>query len=300
MTMRLVGLVPVEDEESGRLLLSKQWGIDDVLMIVQDKKLTVADEIDCQLNVMSTAVGWLGGMLLTNGAPCPEYATPRGRLRLRLLNGYNACSLDFVINDERPLYVVTSDDSLLAEPAKVDELPVLMGECFEVLVDISDGKPFNLVTLLVSQVGVATAPFDKPWPALRVQPLVILASGKSLDTLAMLSALPSLAGLTQCQLQLSMGPMLGRVDIQVLMEKYGDQMMAGTDRGMMGHDDMSNMSSMHHDDMSSMSNINHEAGRDHGISSGKGFDFHNASRINDKTSDMNVPMFAAIRGQYEY
>jgi blue copper oxidase len=35
------------------------------------------------------------------------------------------------------------------------------------------------------------------------------------------------------------------------------------------------------------------------MSSGKGFDFHNANRINGKAFDMNVPMFAAARGQYE-
>jgi blue copper oxidase len=35
----------------------------------------------------------------------------------------------------------------LPEPVKVNELPMLMGERFEVLVDISDGKSFDLVTL---------------------------------------------------------------------------------------------------------------------------------------------------------
>ena len=30
-----------------------------------------------------------------------------------------------------------------------------------------------------------------------------------------------------------------------------------------------------------------------------GFDFHNANRINGKAFDMNVPMFAAAKGQYE-
>lgn len=39
--------------------------------------------------------------------------------------------------------------------------------------DTSDGKPFDLVTLPVSQMGMAIAPFDKPQPVLRVQPLVI-------------------------------------------------------------------------------------------------------------------------------
>ncbi|STT52562.1 multicopper oxidase type 3 [Klebsiella pneumoniae] len=57
--MGLAGLVLIEDEESGRLLLPKQWGIDDVPVIVQDKKFTAAGEIDYQLDVMSAAVGWV-------------------------------------------------------------------------------------------------------------------------------------------------------------------------------------------------------------------------------------------------
>lgn len=87
-------LVLIEDEESGRLLLPKQWGIDDVPVIVQDKKFTAAGEIDYQLDVMSAAVGWFGDTLLTNGALYPEHAAPRGWLRLRLLNGCNARSLN--------------------------------------------------------------------------------------------------------------------------------------------------------------------------------------------------------------
>ncbi|SQC39199.1 multicopper oxidase type 3 [Klebsiella pneumoniae] len=67
------------------------------------------------------------------------------------------------------------------------------------------------------------------------------------------------------------------------------------DHGMMGHGDMSDMGNMHHGDMS----MNHGSGMEHGMSSGKGFDFHNANRINGKAFDMNEPMFAAARGQYE-
>ena len=92
-----------------------------------------------------------------------------------------------------------------------------------------------------------------------------------------------------------MDPMLDRMGMQALMEKYGDQAMAGMDHGMMGHGDMSDMGNMHHGDMS----MNHGSGMEHGMSSGKGFDFHNANRINGKAFDMNEPMFAAARGQYE-
>ena len=128
VAMGLAGLVLIEDEESGRLLLPKQWGIDDVPVIVQDKKFTAAGEIDYQLDVMSAAVGWFGDTLLTNGALYPEHAAPRGWLRLRLLNGCNARSLNFATSDKRPLYVVASDGGLLAEPVKVDELPAAVSQ----------------------------------------------------------------------------------------------------------------------------------------------------------------------------
>ena len=62
---------------------------------------------------MSAAVGWFGDTLLTNGAIYPQHAAPKGWLRLRLLNGCNARSLNFATSDKRPLYVVASDGGLL-------------------------------------------------------------------------------------------------------------------------------------------------------------------------------------------
>lgn len=276
VAMGLAGLVLIEDDESRLLRLPKQWGIDDVPVIVQDKKFTADGQIDYQLDVMSAAVGWFGDTLLTNGAVYPQHNAPKGWLRLRLLNGCNARSLNFAASDKRPLYVVASDGGLLAEPVKVSELPVLMGERFEVLVDISDGKPFDLLTLPVSQMGMAVAPFDKPQPVLRIQPLLVTASGVLPDTLTKMPALPSLEGLTQRKLQLSMDPMLDMMGMQALMKKYGDQAMAGMHHGQMGH--------MNHGQM------------DHSM---HGFDFRNGNRINGKAFDMHTPQFAATKGQHE-
>jgi blue copper oxidase len=78
--------------------------------------------------------------------------------------------------------------------------------------------------------------------------------------------------------------------MQALMQKYGDQAMSGMDHGMMmNHGDMGNMNhgNMNHGGMAQMK---------HGH---QGFDFHNANRINGKAFDMNVPLFAAAKGQYE-
>lgn len=204
VAMGLAGLVLIEDDEIRKLRLPKQWGIDDVPVIIQDKRFSADGQIDYQLDIMTAAVGWFGDTLLTNGAIYPQHSAPKGWLRLRLLNGCNARSLNIAASDNRPLYVIASDGGLLAEPVKVTELPLLMGERFEVLVDISDGKAFDLVTLPVSQMGMAIAPFDKPHPVMRIQPLRITASGTLPDTLTTMPALPSLEGLTVRNLKLSM------------------------------------------------------------------------------------------------
>lgn len=284
VAMGLAGLVLIDDEDTRKLMLPKQWGIDDIPVIMQDKKFTAAGEIDYQLDIMSAAAGWFGDTLLTNGIQYPQHAPPRGWVRLRLLNGCNARSLTIAASDKRALYVIASDGGLLAEPVQVSELPMLMGERFEVLVDVRDGKPFDLVTLPVTQMGMAVAPFDKAVPILRVQPVGIPGSGTLPDSLASMPELPSQDGLTQRKLQLSMDPMLDMMGMQALMKKYGNQAMGGMDHGnMMGHGSMKM-------DHGGMGNMNHGTG---------GFDFHNANRINGKAFDMNEPMFAATKGQYE-
>lgn len=302
VAMGLAGLVLIEDEEIRKLMLPKQWGIDDVPVIIQDKQFSADGQVDYQLDIMTAAVGWFGDTLLTNGAIYPQHAAPRGWLRLRLLNGCNARSLNIAASDNRPLYVIASDGGLLAEPVKVTELPMLMGERFEVLVDVSDGKAFDLVTLPVSQMGMAIAPFDKPHPVMRVQPLLITASGTLPDTLTSMPSLPSLEGLTVRKLQLSMDPMLDMMGMQMLMKKFGGQAMAGMDHGkMMGHMNNDNMGhgNMNHGNMNhgEMGNMQH--GNMGNMKHGGSFDFHNANRINGQAFDMNKPMFAAAKGQHE-
>ncbi|HHH2381507.1 TPA: multicopper oxidase CueO [Citrobacter freundii] len=302
VAMGLAGLVLIEDEEIRKLMLPKQWGIDDVPVIIQDKQFSADGQVDYQLDIMTAAVGWFGDTLLTNGAIYPQHAAPRGWLRLRLLNGCNARSLNIAASDNRPLYVIASDGGLLAEPVKVTELPMLMGERFEVLVDVSDGKAFDLVTLPVSQMGMAIAPFDKPHPVMRVQPLLITASGTLPDTLTSMPSLPSLEGLTVRKLQLSMDPMLDMMGMQMLMKKFGGQAMAGMDHGkMMGHMNNDNMDhgNMNHGNMNHGEMRNMQHGNMGNMKHGGSFDFHNANRINGQAFDMNKPMFAAAKGQHE-
>lgn len=316
--MGLAGLVLLEDDESAKLPLPKTWGQDDIPVILQDKRLGKDAQIEYHLDVMSAAVGWFGDRMFTNGAQYPQHLAPRGWLRLRFLNGCNARSLNLAASDNRPLYVIASDGGFLAEPVKLTELPMLMGERFEVLVNASDGKAFDIVTLPVKQMGMTLAPFDRPLPVLRIQPSLAQGIKTMPDSLVKLPTLPATTGIQERWLQLMMDPQLDMLGMQALMDRYGHQAMAGMsmnhgatgagdmkgmDHGNMKGMEKGSMQGMDHGDMSSMKGMDHGrmAGMDHGGAQGnaKPFDFSHGNMINGKAFDMNKPMFAAKRGQYE-
>jgi blue copper oxidase len=293
--MGLGGLVLLEDEESTQLPLPKTWGHDDFPVILQDKRLGQDSQIEYQLDVVSAAVGWFGDRMFTNGSAYPQHIAPRGWLRLRLLNGCNARTLNLAASDNRPLYVIASDGGFLAEPVKLTELPILMGERFEVLVDASDGKPFDIVTLPVKQMGMTLAPFDRPLPVLRIQPSLTQGLKSMPDSLVKLPALPSLAGLQERWLQLMMDPKLDMLGMQGLMDRYGHQAMAGMS---MDHGKADANNSMAAMDDGNMAGMDHSkmAGMDHRTPS---FDFSRGNMINGKAFDMAKPVFEAKRGKYE-
>jgi blue copper oxidase len=208
----LGGLILIEDRESSTLTLPKNWGVDDIPLILQDKKLNGEGQIDYKLDLVSGALGWAGDFMITNGVIYPQHIVPRGWLRLRFLNACNARSLNLTTSDKRPMYVIASDGGYLSEPTKVDELLMLTAERFEVLIDTSDGKSFDIVTLPVHQRGMTAAPFDGIVPVLHIE--TTLAKGVVIlpDRLVTLPAIPSTKNITQRRLQLSMYPELENME----------------------------------------------------------------------------------------
>ncbi|MEI7375569.1 multicopper oxidase CueO [Dickeya chrysanthemi] len=312
VAMGLGGLILIQDVASRALPLPSQWGVDDIPLILQDKRLDAKGQIDYQLDVMSAAVGWFGDLMLTNGARYPQHHAPRGWLRLRVLNGCNARSLTLAAGDGRPLYVIASEGGLLAEPVQVSALTVLMGERFEVLVDARDGKTFDMVTLPVTQMGMSLPPFDQPLPVLRIQPTLQPGAGQLPETLASLPALPSTSGLKTRQLQLTMDPQLDMLGMQALMQRYGMQAMAGMN--MAEHGSMSGMSmpsgsgqnGMNHGNMNhgnmNHGDMNHSAMNHGAMNSPTGqaaLDIMSANRINGAAFQMGQPMFEVKRGELE-
>lgn len=301
VAMGLGGLIIIDDEESTKLPLPKEWGVDDVPVILQDKRLDTKGHIDYQLDIMTAAVGWFGDMMLTNGAIYPQHLAPRGWLRLRFLNGCNARSLNLATSDGRPLYVVGSDGGLLGEPVKLTELPILMGERFEVLVDTRDGKAFDIITLPVKQMGMTLPPFDRALPVLHIQPTLKSNEAKLPDALVKMPAVPAADNVKTRWLQLMMDPQLDMMGMQMMMQRYGMASMAGMD--MKGHGNMAGMDHgqmqghMAHGQMGH-GKMNH-GGMEQGNQMAPGYDFMHGNKINGIAFDMAKPMFDVKRGTYE-
>jgi blue copper oxidase len=186
----LAGLLIVDDEEAGRLPLPSRWGVDDIPLIIQDRRFKPDGQFFDRMNVISVTNGYVGDVALVNGARYPEARTARGWIRLRILNGSNARSYKLSVSDNRSFYVIASDGGLLASPVELKELLIYAGERFEVLVDARDGRAFDIVTLPVAQDIMRLPPFDGPLPLVTIRPDGADGTGQLPSSLAVLPALP--------------------------------------------------------------------------------------------------------------
>ncbi len=132
----LAGLLLVDDGVDRTLGLPTTWGIDDIALIVQDRRLDAQGRLlymDRPLDVM----GMKGDRVLVNGRERPYVAVPAQRVRLRVLNGSNARMYNLAFNDNRPFQVIASDAGLLAAPVEVRQLLLAPGERAEIVVDLA-------------------------------------------------------------------------------------------------------------------------------------------------------------------
>src|SRR5579871_5245714 len=166
----LAGLLIIDDEDSARLALPDRWGIDDIPLIIQDRRFSPDGQFFDRMNLIAATNGYVGDMPLVNGVNHPEARTARGWVRLRLLDGSNARSYQLAASDGRSLFVIGSDGGLLESPVELKQLAIHAGERFEVMVDCRSGAPFDLVTWPVGAPIMRLPPFDGPLPLVTIRP----------------------------------------------------------------------------------------------------------------------------------
>jgi FtsP/CotA-like multicopper oxidase with cupredoxin domain len=144
--MGLAGLLYVEDGSAEEFNLPREFAVDDLPVILQDRNFGKDGQLIYDRSPMAMMHGSRGANVVVNGAVRPVSRPPAGLVRLRLLDGANARNFKIAFSDDRVFHVVANDAGWLAEPVPLREIEMSPGERYEVLVDLSDGKPVDLVT----------------------------------------------------------------------------------------------------------------------------------------------------------
>lgn len=133
----LAGVMQIEDSDSLSADLPKDYGIDDFVLVLQDKQFDSDGQLVYQLTGEVFEEGFTGNRMVINGHVAPvTQPVPKGLVRLRLLNACNARFLDLSWSDNRPVHVIASDGGFLSRREAVQSLTMTPGERYEILVDM--------------------------------------------------------------------------------------------------------------------------------------------------------------------
>lgn len=159
----LAGLLYIEDEDSKSLDIPKEHGVDDIPLIIQDKRFTNEGELSYNLGRSDLMNGFLGDTVLINGAINPELDVKNEVIRLRLLNGSNARSYEFNFSDNTKFHQIASDGGFLEESIEMNKVSLAPAERAEILVDFSEysigdkitfrDADYNLMTINIVEEG---------------------------------------------------------------------------------------------------------------------------------------------------
>lgn len=132
----LAGFFIIDDQASNALALPRQYGVDDIPVVVQDRRISENGDMSSQLRDMVDVMGLRGQYMLVNGALTPTLDTAAQVIRLRLLNGSNARIYNFGFADNRDFYQIATGGGLLEAPVMMKRLRLAPGERAEILLDL--------------------------------------------------------------------------------------------------------------------------------------------------------------------
>lgn len=142
----LAGLFLIEDDEAKDLGLPSEYGIDDIPLVVQDRRFNPDGTFQYVSAMHDVMTGYKGNVILVNGTVSPYLELRRARTRLRILNGSNSRIYTFGRNDGADLVVIGGDGGLLEAPQKARRLRLAPGERADILVDAEAGRSVVLMS----------------------------------------------------------------------------------------------------------------------------------------------------------
>jgi len=138
----LAGMFILDDPAASALPLPHWYGVDDIPLIVQDKRFDGA-QFGERSSVLGS-LGILGDTVLVNGTVGPYLDVSTERVRLRILNASNARTFNFGLADDRSFAIVATDGGLLPAPVVERRVQLAPGERAEIILTV---RPHERVVL---------------------------------------------------------------------------------------------------------------------------------------------------------
>ncbi|MBK8950303.1 MAG: multicopper oxidase domain-containing protein [Flavobacteriales bacterium] len=139
VSMGLAGMIIVRDAEEAALQLPREYGVDDIPLVLQTKAI-VGGQI-----MLHTG---LDSVVLANGVRDAYKELPAQVVRLRCLNGASERTFLLGFSNGMSFHVIGTDGGLLAAPVSLTRLRLMPGERVELLVDLvgMTGQAFQLMS----------------------------------------------------------------------------------------------------------------------------------------------------------
>jgi len=140
----LAGLFIIDDEYSESLDIPKDYGVNDIPIILQDRRL-IDGVFEYSPSMRDVMHGYLGNIILVNGAANPTFSRPGGTYRFRILNGSNSSIFRIFFSPKKSFTIIASDGGFLPESVETTALIISPGERFEILIDFDEGEEMDLM-----------------------------------------------------------------------------------------------------------------------------------------------------------
>jgi len=135
ITLGAGGFIIIRDPVEARLALPRTYGVDDIPLVLTSRRFRTNDQFSYDGDRDK-----YGDYLFTNGTLDAQVSLPAQFVRLRILNAEIERGYVLGFSDNRKFYVIATDGGLVERPVAVTRMKLMVGERFEVLVDLSGDK----------------------------------------------------------------------------------------------------------------------------------------------------------------
>ncbi len=142
----LAGMFYIEDDYSKSLPIPQKYGVNDFPLVIQDRKLTNKGQFIYSPGRPEIMRGYIGNIVLVNGAYEPFLEIKKGTYRFRILNGSNSSIYRLRFSDKRKFTVIASDGGFLPQSFSTASLVMAPAERYEILVDFTEKGKTSLIT----------------------------------------------------------------------------------------------------------------------------------------------------------